>query len=436
MISIEKLFSLAEEKKIEALQVIESRSEGLALNYFEGKLEKNEISDVTGLAVSGIVNGKRSVYELEDMNMPEEDVIDAIFDSASHMTGDEQFEIFEGSASYPVLDERVSDFHDIPLSKKIALLADVEKKIREKEPRVVQIPALEYEEETSFTRIINSKGLDIQKKNEYCVLEAELVASDGKAAQVGFEVEFKNNFSDFDVDGMIDKAIRMAVDMFDAKPVATGEYPVIIENSAMISLLSSFSGMFGGETHLKKVSPIQGKLGQQIFSDKITIYDMPLKEDAVVRQPFDEEGVACRNKTVVDRGVFTTMLHDLKTAKAFDTESTGNAFGGSVSGCNLFIEAGTLSKEELIASVDKGLLLTSFDGLHAGLNAISGDMSLKTCGFYIEDGKIVKPVTLIIMAGNFVKMMNDVEAVGSDLKLNYRGIGAPSVKFGSVSISG
>lgn len=436
MISIEKLFSLAEKKNIEALQVIENRKEGLALTYFEGKLEKNEISDVSSLSVSGIVNGKRSVYELEAMDMPEEDVISSIFDSASHMTGDEQFEIFAGSASYPVLEEKVSDFHDIPLSKKIALLADVEKMIREKEPRVVQIPEIEYEEESNFTRIVNSKGLDIRKKNEYCVLVAELVASDGQAAQVGFEIEYKNNFNDFDVEGMVDKAIRMAVDMFDAKPIPTGEYPVIIENSAMISLLSSFKNMFGGETHLKKVSPIQGKLGQQIFSDKITIYDMPLKDDAVIRQPFDEEGVACSNKTVVERGVFTTMLHNLKTAKAFGTESTGNAFDGSVSGCNLFIEAGTLTKDELIASVDQGLLLTNFDGLHAGLNPISGDMSLKTSGFYIENGKIVRPVTLIIMAGNFVKMMNDVEAVGSDLKLNYRGIGAPSVKFKSVSISG
>ena len=436
MIDLEKLFSLAEEQNLEALQVIENREEGLALTWFEGKLEKNEISDVSGLTVSGIVNGKRSVYTIENMDMPEADVIRAIYESASHMTGSEVFEIFEGSESYPEIAERTSDFHEIPLSKKIGLLAEVEKKIRAKEPRVAQIPGIEYEESVKFTRIINSRGLDIQKKNEYCVLDAELVASDGKAAQVGFEVEFKNNFNDFDVDGMVDKAIRMAVDMFDAEPVPTGEYPVIIENKAMISLLSSFSGMFSGETHLKKISPIQGKLGQKVFSDLITIHDMPLKEDAVLRQPFDEEGVACRNKTVVDKGVFTTMLHNLKTAKAFDTVSTGSAFGGAPSGCNLFIEAGERSKEELIASIGKGLLLTNFDGLHAGLNAISGDMSLKTCGFYIEGGKIVKPVTLIIMAGNFVKMMNDVEAVGSDLEMSYRGIGAPSVKFRSVSISG
>ncbi len=431
----EKLFALAEAKGLDGVQVTTDSSEALNLTFFNGAVEKNEKSAVSSCLVSAFLKGQKAQYKLEDLDMDEAKIVDALYDIASHMSAAETSELFAGSDSYPTVECARSDFHDISILDKIALLASVEQKIRERESRVVQIPEIEYEEEVSARTIVNTKGLSVSKRGEDCALVFELVASDGKDSRVGFQVEVKKNLADFDVDAMVDEAIRQAVGMFGASPVESGEYPVIIENQAMVSLLAAFSGMFGGESALKKISPLQGKLGEKVFSEKITVCDLPLKEDAITREAFDDEGVACYDKTVVDKGVFTTMLHNLKTAKAFGTVSTGNAFRGSVAGCNLCLMPGERTKEELIASVDRGLLLTEFDGLHAGLNAISGDMSLKTEGYLIENGAIVRPVTLIVLAGNFLSMMNDVAEVGSDLKLR-RGVGAPSVKFNKVSISG
>jgi len=436
MIDSGRLFLLAGEKGIDGISVTVKRSEGLSLTYYEGKVEKNETGDVTSVTVNGIVKGKKAVYSLEDPDMDEEAVVDWILENASEMTGNERSEIFEGSAAYPEVPELRPDYEEIPIRRKIELLADLERSIREKDTRVRNIPELDYEESGVSIQIMNSKGLDIRKSASTCAFAAELVAEDGGESRVGYEVAMKRSFAELDFKDLADNAVFKAVSMFGASPCETGEYPVIIQNDAMTSLLSAFFSMFGGEAHLKKVSPIQGRLGQQIFSDKITVKDMPLLKGAVLREPFDDEGVACFNKTVVDRGVFTTMLHNLKTAKAFDTVSTGNGFGQSVSAKNFYIEAGERSKDELIAGTSRGLLLTEFDGLHAGLNPISGDMSLKTCGYLIEDGKIVRPVTLIVLSGNFLKMMNQVEEVGSDLKISYTGIGAPSVKFAGVSISG
>ena len=80
--------------------------------------------------------------------------------------------------------------------------------------------------------------------------------------------------------------------------------------------------------------------------------------------------------------------------------------------------------------------MTGFDGLHAGVNPISGDFSLKSVGYLIENGAIVRPVTLIVVSGNFLTLMNEVEEIANDLKLDYSAIGAPSIKFKGLSVSG
>lgn len=436
MLSFDALMGPARAKGLEGLQLVTDTQEELSLVYFNGHLEKNETSRVTSMQVTALLNGQKASCTVEDEDASPEEIIDALYENVSVMNNDEKTDLFAGSEAYPAIEKSAHDYRGMSLQDKIALLADIEKKIRERESRVVQIPEIMYEESLSSRSITNSKGLSISKSGDNCVVMFELVASNGKQAQVGFKVEAASQLKDIDVDKLVDEAIYDAVSMFDAESIESGEYPVIIENEAMIQLLRSFSSMFTGEAQLKKISPVQDRLGQKVFSDRITIYDMPLKPDAVRREPFDDEGVACRDKTIVENGVFKAMLHDLKTAAAFGEEPTGNSFGGGIRGCNFFIAAGDVTKEDMIASMDRGLLLTGFDGLHAGLNPISGDMSLKTSGYFIENGAIARPVTLIVMAANFIDMMNDVAAVGSDLKLNFMGMGSPSVKFNRVSVSG
>ncbi len=432
MLNYKDLLKEANELGIKDLQLIVDKKEELALVYSNGELESNTISDVNSMTVSAIVNNKKASYVLEDLEASPKYVIKALYENASKITSPEEFMFYEGSKEYPNIESKVSDFHDVSITEKIALLEKCEKELKNREARIVQIPMLEYDEEVTIKEIYNSKGLNVSKKNEYCVLVLECVAFDGKAPQVGFNVEVKNNFKDLDIEKCISETIKKATSKFGAEPIESGDYQVIIENGAMANLLGAFSGMFTGESHLKKISLLQNKLGEKVFSEKITICDEPLKEDAIVREPFDNEGVACFNKVLVDKGVFKMMLHDLKTAKVFNTTSTGSSFGP----CNLYIKPGEKTKEELIKSIDKGLILDNFDGLHAGLNAISGDMSLKTSGFYIENGEITKPVTLIVATGNFKDMLNDVCEVASDLKLDFRGVGSPSIKFNKLSISG
>lgn len=436
MLDYKKLIEVAKQAGLEEVEIVESASKELELNFFNGALENNTVSDITKVTVKGLLNGKLGVYDLENLDTPYEEIVEVVKRNASCNNSNEISEIYEGSKEYPVIETVESDFDNYSIEEKINLLASMEKELKAKDPRIVYIPHLQYAETEDSKRILNSKGLDVCKSNKYCVLVAGVVASEGEDTQSGFKIEIKNKYSDLDVKSVIEKSVEEALSMLNAKSMDSCVCPVIIENDAMKSLFSAFSGIFAGTSALRRITPLLGKENTQIMSEKITILDAPLKKDAIMKQPFDDEGVACYDKAVVENGVFKGMLHNLKTAKAFNTVSTGNAFGRGVSGCNLHITAGNVSKEDLIKSIDKGILVSGFDGLHAGVNAISGDFSLKTVGYLIENGKITRPVTLIVVSGNFLTIMNEVEEVANDLKLDYTGIGAPSIKFKGLSVSG
>ena len=129
-------------------------------------------------------------------------------------------------------------------------------------------------------------------------------------------------------------------------------------------------------------------------------------------------------------------MHNLVTAKNDKVVSTGNGFGNGISSVNMMVKAGKTSKDEMIKSCKKGLLITNVQGAHAGANPVSGDFSLQAAGYQINDGKIGAPVALITVAGNFIDMLKDVVMVGNETKMTYYGITAPYVKVKSMPVSG
>jgi len=168
-------------------------------------------------------------------------------------------------------------------------------------------------------------------------------------------------------------------------------------------------------------------------------------EGGLASKSFDGEGVACKYKKVVDKGVLKTYLYNLKTAKKDGVDTTGNASKGSykssigISPSNFFVEKGERTLDEMVADIDKGILITELQGLHSGLNSVSGDFSLAALGFLIQDGKISRPVEQITMAGNYFDMLKNIEETGSDLKFGMPGeayIGSPSLRIKKLSIAG
>ena len=178
------------------------------------------------------------------------------------------------------------------------------------------------------------------------------------------------------------------------------------------------------------------------MSEKISIVDNPLLEGAIISQPFDDEGVPCHKKNIVENGVFNGFMHNLETASKFGVEPTGNGFKRGVasnvkiSPTNLYLAPGAGTKEDVIAHCEKGILVTSVAGLHSGVNPISGSFNVQAKGFVIEDGKVGRPITLFVVSGNFYELYNNVLEIGGDLEDNSTGLSCPTLRIKELMISG
>ena len=136
---------------------------------------------------------------------------------------------------------------------------------------------------------------------------------------------------------------------------------------------------------------------------------------------------------------YDDLIYNIEEAKVANTISTGNGFGGSNIGVDttyLYVKPGRKNKDELCKTINNGIYITSVQGLHAGMNALSGDFSLQASGYMIEQGKITTPVNLITIAGNLFTMFKDIQEVGNDLFVTYGGIASPSVIIKKLAISG
>jgi len=423
-------------------EIYVDHSKAISLSVFNGHIDKNTISDNKTISVRGIYQGKMAYLTIENDQEDFDYLLTTLKNNALSLTSDEEFVIFGGSDSYPQVQAIDSGFEKVTIDKKVEMVLSLEKHIKALDQRIVFVPYCGYSEVKQSITIINSLGLNLTKANEYAYLVAQAVAKENDDTQSCFDVEVKLRYDDLHVETLAKKVVDKTLAKLNASPVASKNYPIIFEREAMGDLFNTFDSFFSGEAAIKKLTPLLNKEGEKIMSDKITIVDDPLHRDAINLQPFDDEGVACYRKTVVEKGVFKTLLHNLKTAKYFKTTSTGNGFKPSVaatvnvSGTNLLIEPGEKTLAQLVSETQEGLLITELAGLHAGANPITGDFSAQSSGFLIKDGKIDRPVNLIVVSGNFLKMMNDVESVGSDLKLGYNGIGTPSIKFVGLQVSG
>lgn len=434
------LINKALESGFSDFEVYSSKSTSTTLSIFNGEVDKTEIKDSLSFTVRGIYNEKMAYLSFENEEEDIEGIIKKLKANAISLNSKEEYEIYAGDKEYPESRKLTGSFSNIPTSTKIDLLKSLEKQVKGFDPRIVNVPYCRYVESVGSVAIVNSKGLDVSKSHEYGYVVLQAVAKENDQTQSAFEIEIALTYEDLIKADVASEVAKKAISKLNAKPVASKTYPVVFNNEAMADLLSVFTSFFSGEAAIKKLTPLLGKENEKIFSEKITILDDPLYENAVQYEPFDDEGVASYRKDIVKNGIFMGLMHNLKTAKYFKTKTTGNGFkAGSnvgVSGVNLYIEPGKKSTDELIEDIKEGLLITDLAGLHAGANPITGDFSAQSSGFLIENGKITKPVTLIVVSGNFIKIMNQIDDLGNDLKVFHNGIGAPSIRFTGLPVSG
>ncbi len=286
----------------------------------------------------------------------------------------------------------------------------------------------------------NAAGVSLSHEYGAVTTYVEPVIHDGREPSFGSAMA-QSLATDTDI---VKQATDEAIARLGATTVKTGKYDVIFDRRRVRSLLSAYSSIFSGKAAVQGLSLLKGKEGEQIATEKLTLVDDPFFAENPVKCAFDAEGVPTREKTIIEKGVLKTLLYDLTNAKKAGVVTTGNAARGyadpvSVAPYCLRIAAGEETREELIARMGDGLYVTEMKGLHAGANAVTGDFSIESAGFLVENGKLTRPVHSFTVAGNFFELLKAIDGVASNVEMGSparSAIAAPDILVRGLSVAG
>jgi PmbA protein len=222
---------------------------------------------------------------------------------------------------------------------------------------------------------------------------------------------------------------QRALARLGGRKIATMQAPVLFEAPVALQLIGHFVSAVNGGNLYRKTSFLVDSLGSQVFSPLVQIDERPHLPQGMASTPFDEEGVATRDRIIVRNGVVEGYFVGSYSARKLGMKSTGNAGGHH----NLFVRSEGPDFAGMLKHMQKGLLVTELMG--QGVNLITGDYSRGAAGYWVEGGEIRFPVEEITIAGNLRQMFNGIAAIGSDVVVR-SGRSSGSILVENMTIAG
>ncbi|MCY1015381.1 TldD/PmbA family protein [Pyxidicoccus sp. MSG2] len=415
-----------------------------SVRVHEGQIEDLTQSTSKGVGVRVLVKGRLGFAYTSDF---EPAALDHIIDQALKLAGAAAPNKLNGLPSGKDLgrfgdtgilfDTKVSE---LPGDWKIKAALEVEKAARAEDSRVVAFNAVGAGDFVSEVYMASTEGMTGAYSGTYVFLYAMPVASDGKGLQTGYWVDYKRFLDDLDSPESIGReATRRAVRMLGAKRVKTQQVPVVLDPLVASRFVQDIASAANGNAVYQQASVLAPLKGKKLAGPHVTLVDDGLLPRGLATAPFDGEGVPTRRTPILDQGVLSGFLYDAFTARKAKARTTGNASRGynalpSIGATNLYLEAGTKSPQELLREVDSGLYVTALLG--QGTDPVTGELSAGANGLWIEKGELTHPVQEVTVAGNLLQMLKDLDGIGTDLQFRGGSVGAPTVRFRQLTVSG
>ena len=427
---MEKLLEMAKKVSDQA-EIYSQESHSNSVSFENAKLHDIESDFSAGIALRIIKNGKLGFAYTRNLNSREELISNALHSLKGKVAADFQLPSYQ---KLPAVDTYDKSIDEISSTKLVEECRRITENWKEKTKAEIATASWTY---TSEMRLLNSKGVDYSKKSSGYGSYGGL-GFPGGASGIRRSINNKSfvPFSESSSDEMV-KLFNIGEKIVQPK---SGKMKVIFMPGSIYTLTWRFTTGTNAQSIYENTSPIADKIGQQIFSDKLTIFTDPLNEDFNSATTFDEEGVPTAKHILVENGVLKSFYYDLYYAQKLGAKSTGHGYKGGYAGkpsprpAHLTFLPGNVSFAEMIKMIDRGIILEGAMGAHSG-NIPNGDYSIGVSpGLYVENGEIIGRVKDAMIAGNSYETMKNVIAVEN--KPHNIGSRMPAVLFDNVSFSG
>lgn len=416
----ERLAKKAKTAGVEA-ELLVNGGESLKISFQNGKMDEYKSSN-TQIAGWRVVRGSAQGYSFtENLSAEalERSFDDAVANSKVGEAGGAAIPLAESSG----LADDMGDLYmpeEIAMEKKMEIAKALEGQPRARDSRITRVPYSGYSEGSSFRRVLNTKGLDRHFRVNYYSGYSYVLAKVGEESKMAGDSFFARKFSDIDFASTTKRATEEAIAQLGSKQAATGSYTVLLHRDAVEQLMGPLSAALSAKAIADGMSPLKGRVGQDIASKLVHIVDDPFDRRGLGARPFDDEGTASEKTTLISNGRLETYLSNLETAQKLGQKNTGHASRSpagemDAGSSNLIMRLGTQSREELKKAAPKVLWVRAFTGgTHSGYKAASGDFAFPAEGFLIENGMQVGPVDQFVVSGNLFDVFMGVVGVGND----------------------
>lgn len=438
----EQIFDIAKKKNIQKFDVFLTQENSFSVKSFRQKVESFKYADSIGLGIRVVIGNSAGYAYTEKLDKQSlETTMVKAKENAEYIETDDIIE-FE---NYPDIEKKLEIFHPeiekVNVKEKIEKVKLMEKSAHNFDKKVVNVPYNSIGNDKMFTKIANSKGLQKEYVGNAAYGYAMCLAQGGKETKSGYFFKISDDFSKINSKEIGEESAKKALELLGAQEIKSGKYPVIFNNEMGADILSTFSNIFSAKAVQDGLSLLKGKLKSKIANDIVSISDDALLKNGFSTRPFDDEGYPSQTTEIISNGTLQSYLHNSITAKKDKTKSTGNASRSykstvTISPSNFFIKNGTSSEKDLYKFYPKCVEIVSLSGLHSGCNSISGDFSIGAEGFYYENGERKYPVHNFTISGNFFQLLQNIIAIGNNLKFNMNSIGSPSILIKTMDISG
>jgi len=427
----------------EEVEVMLAEGRSTSVKVFDGSVESLTVAGGAGAGIRVLSGGRQGFAHCGSLEL---DVLEATLaearDNAEFAEPDEWNGLAVPDGVTPVVVDSWNDaVVDTPTDRKVDLAVDLDRRVTSVDPRVTSARVTSYSDGWAVHALASTQGVEVSARGASCGIGTQPLARAGDETQIGWGSDAAREPDALDVDRVVSEAVERATRLLGATKPQSSRRTILLEPRLAATLLSVVSGMLCGSRVVKGRSPFADRLGEQVASDLLTMTDDPTRIESLAAESHDGEGLACRSNPLITNGVLDRFLHDSYSGRRSGAASTGSAVRGTrslpgVGAQLLVVKPGDRSFDELVASIDHGIYVTSFSGLHSGINATSGDFSVGAEGILIANGALSTPVREVTVASTIQRLLLDIVEVGGDFEWLNGGDGACSLVIADVAVSG